>query len=909
MPVGLFLKIKRGLFSAIILLSSSSWACTDLLVPLNAEQKQMCMIECEAYFQKNPDARPASTASICPTAGDRILRVVSPIGQMEQAWACSKGVWQGVLSIPDQMRAYATMAQVLGDNVKQNIKARNEYLNKCQVDIVCRREAARMMIRFRERKPDGSFVVSDAQVDQEIQGRNITELIQTGEMNKESLARSCQSRMSEITRNLNLEEGAWDQARLMRRYQSIIKANPDCPWAMNLKKPEPIPKGKIVPQGPSWLDELGVKLQCYPPEKVEELACLELAKLILDPINLVPVVGLAGKVAAKAGLKIAAEQVAKFGAKSELAHSVESLGAEATETAAKVGSAPAGTTVDRRSHVATVPPDPNLPVPKSSSSKLAKSPQTKLPELVKPDPAIEAAEEANLTKTAKVSEGNPVRAAFTRSYKDSVYTTESQNLKWMDLAKRTNPDGRTVFFDVENSKLKLLNDSLKDKDLVTALTNRHKDLMLQQMEKLKAEFPGLEVYPYSDFKSMRFAFQGKIPPNLQQKLNEVFKNVNSQYSDELLKSKLIREEDRPVRWFRAGYGETADQANITTRYARTVSGDSQVLNFSESHTAENLQTQLKLTEQYRQQVQSDLSGSNLLEPTGDPAKQIPTRDLFDLARKEPDLNTFRQTMKDKFGVSLTETQGQHVQDYVSLVDDFTPGIHSAKREMASLNDAVHGGMSADFAGMGSYNLRQTALGLAKSPDVESALIQTRLGEQEVTRIFKQRMAEQQNKIKNYLDKQQGMTGTKVVCSGDDCVLVASESLNIKQRTELVNRFSKTEDPSGMRVSFVSDKVMSSEDRNILAVHGESMEKYLRKELVKTDIPTDTLKMVSFGVDMQGTQALQGNVKLLIGNSRVPLNREQLTKINEAFARAVQKINSEISSKGEFVSNYLPVPAK
>ena len=64
----------------------------------------------------------------------------------------------------------------------------------------------------------------------------------------------------------------------------------------------------------------------------------------------------------------------------------------------------------------------------------------------------------------------------------------------------------TVFFDVENSQLKLLNDTLKEKNFVTSLTNYHKELTFKKMQELVKKNPGLQMDMYSDFKSSRFAF-------------------------------------------------------------------------------------------------------------------------------------------------------------------------------------------------------------------------------------------------------------------------------------------------------------------------------------------------------------------------------------------------------------------
>jgi hypothetical protein len=153
------------------------------------------------------------------------------------------------------------------------------------------------------------------------------------------------------------------------------------------------------------------------------------------------------------------------------------------------------------------------------------------------------------------------RTAFIDKYLKYNPTTVKQNEEWIAVAEK-GVSSKSVFVDIENSQMKVLNDTLKDKNLVTSLTNYHKSLVVKKIEALKKEFPGLKISEYSDFKSLRFAFDGNVPKDLQQRLNKIFQSANDEFTDYLVKNKLVNSSDKADSWFRAGTGKSAEQANL-----------------------------------------------------------------------------------------------------------------------------------------------------------------------------------------------------------------------------------------------------------------------------------------------------------------------------------------------------------
>jgi hypothetical protein len=170
---------------------------------------------------------------------------------------------------------------------------------------------------------------------------------------------------------------------------------------------------------------------------------------------------------------------------------------------------------------------------------------------------------------ASASERTPLREAFNHQNLNKTFTTPEQNQKFVSIAENvTKADGKTVFVDMENSVMKILNDRTRDKNLVTSLTNRHKAILSEKLKELQAANPGLEISLYSDFKSMRLALHGKVPENIEEQLQALWGKANTQFSNELKESMLIRNEDPAHTWFRGGVGDTADIANLFAREAR-----------------------------------------------------------------------------------------------------------------------------------------------------------------------------------------------------------------------------------------------------------------------------------------------------------------------------------------------------
>jgi hypothetical protein len=250
--------------------------------------------------------------------------------------------------------------------------------------------------------------------------------------------------------------------------------------------------------------------------------------------------------------------------------------------------------------------------------------------------------------------------------------------------------------------------------------------------------------------------------------------------------------------------------------------------------------------------------------------------VFDLVRKNDSPESLAKAISQRYDLkNFSTADALQLQDYAKSVDEFSPTILIAKRENPNLDAATRGGLSADFLGMGSANMKATAEGIAGKTSMEQALIGAREGEKKVTSTFKKRM-ESFKKIVG-----------DASCSGDDCAM--AKAMTDQEKTKVMQQLAKNPETRGVRMSFIGSNV-SKETRMQLASHGESIEKAFRKEL-EGKIPFDTLNKLTFGFDMKASQLNQGTVNLVIGRGGgARLSAKEQAEMTQAFARAVEKTN-------------------
>lgn len=490
---------------------------------------------------------------------------------------------------------------------------------------------------------------------------------------------------------------------------------------------------------------------------------------------------------------------------------------------------------------------------------------------------------------SKLSHGGKLtpRSELISTHLHMQFTSALENSKWMNRAKKSTPKSGVMFGDIEFSVLQKINTMTNDKNLATAITNKHKDLTFRALEKIQKKYgTNYDIELYSDFKSARFALvphrklsepRAKLEEAMRADLAKMFDDVNEEFVG-FIKKAGLEVDQNSADWFRGGLGVTADEANFAARTSRDMGGPNQLRDFENPEIQKNLATYQKWAEAMRQ---ADLITDPTLSPLLDGA--FVKADVLDIIKKNPVPSEARARLKAKYGADIDDVRIERLYTYNEIIDKFAPGIHVAERKVASLEKAEFGGLSADFSGLGAQNRDATARALAEGKDLREAIALSRRNEQQVTDQFKASTAAFKKIMDRYL------TGT--ISSGDDFVGNAPAVLSNEIKKKLVVEVAGLPTPSAQRLSFIGAGVNSAE-RNLVAAHGEAIEKILRQEL-EGRVSMTKLREVVFGVDMRGLSAGQGDVALFTGEgSRAALTPTERQEIQAAFERAIEAFNKK-----------------
>lgn len=483
------------------------------------------------------------------------------------------------------------------------------------------------------------------------------------------------------------------------------------------------------------------------------------------------------------------------------------------------------------------------------------------------------------------------RNSFKAKYAEYSPTTSAENEAWMLKAKQTKPKKGEYYFDVENSELKNLNDTFKDRDFATSLTNHHKKLLFDEIEELQKKYPGLVVDKYSDFKASRFMFSGEVPGTLKTELDKLHQRVNQRYAIYLNEHGFDRKNDKANLWFRAGYGETADQATQASRFSRRMN-DNKLYSFNDSIVT--LEQYLTKAEDKRRLLTENFSISSGVIDQG----TLHT-DAFDIIRKNPDnLAKAKAEIQNRFALkTVSDDNIQRMHDYVREVDEFSAGIHVKERVFVTLADAHHGGMTADMVGLGAANMRETALALKNSKSVTEAIENSRKAEQKVTKEFEVK----KRSYEEALEEAVGRERIKTICSGDDCAAIPNFKLSESDKSKVVQEIAKRD--LKLRMSFIAPDIKDVSVRNQLGNHGEGIEKSFRT-LLSSRMEPNKIEGLVFAMDMRTSSLNQGAVRLVTGTrNNVNLSKSDKELLEKTFIEATKIFNDIQKKNGVNVSDY------
>lgn len=489
------------------------------------------------------------------------------------------------------------------------------------------------------------------------------------------------------------------------------------------------------------------------------------------------------------------------------------------------------------------------------------------------------------------------RQDFIKKWSEVAVTTPAQNKAWIAMALKTKRPG-VFFVDTQNTALKFLNDTLKDKTLVNAFGNRYNASVKAVIEEFKKKYPEVELEFYSDYKSLRAGIRG--PPGkeneLMAELGKRLAENDKAFQQEMLQGRYVRAEHMQAPWFRAGLGRTADEANLVTRFSRR-SNDSTVDNFDLPHVRGSVLKAWGEAEQTRAILAERFKGTALLKEVPGTNKFIPSAEVMEVVRKSSNPDEVVSTLSRRFGVTLDEKDAHRLKQYFTQVDQFSPGLLIPERVAHRFDRARQGGLTIDFAGVGSQNAEATAIGLARGRSLEDAVVAVRTQERVVTGMLDDLKEKTQTNVRAAL-KRHGVDA-EITISGDDMLVVPNKPLSAAAKVELVQLQARSGLPSSMRTSFFPSGMMNDVERAVQSTIGEGIEKTLRKRL-EGQLSQDQLKKSLFAVDMRGSVTGKGAVGLdFVAPPGITKAQEAL--IRREFESSVNDMNRALKAQGKEAS--------
>lgn len=514
--------------------------------------------------------------------------------------------------------------------------------------------------------------------------------------------------------------------------------------------------------------------------------------------------------------------------------------------------------------------------------------------------AAKAAESEETLKYFKPKEvkvtRSPQRQSFVDKYLHAETSTYQERVDFIELTKLPKSKNR-VFVDFENSQLKYLNDTIKDKDFVTSADNFYIKTMNDKLQKLaKDSRPPLKVYRLTDGKGGGLALEGKITPDIIKEIQRLSGETNRDVTKYLLDNKLIRQEDEPHKWFKAGIGDTLDEANQASRISRGLYGENQAYHYSDAVIQENLKPHLGQAKLFGEELASEPSISRFMQTveTSQGPKKVPNLEFFENLRKYPNPQDFSRVMKAKYDVDISESLANKALDYAKIVDDLNPKILVADQSVVTFSDTAVGGMTMDRKGMGAMNQEATAIALTQSSNLDEFLKFNRVQEGVVT----QKIEKEREQIKKVLGASS---------RGDDTVL--DGSFTEKQKREIL----KSDVAANRRTAWTPENTPDLATKQQLNTHGEGLEKVLTDDILISEnilsrIPFEKQKNIRFGIDMKTTTLGEGKVDLLVQ----PVNGVTLTPserkiIQDSFNEAVRVFNEKQKKLGHSTNYYYRSP--
>jgi hypothetical protein len=458
-------------------------------------------------------------------------------------------------------------------------------------------------------------------------------------------------------------------------------------------------------------------------------------------------------------------------------------------------------------------------------------------------------------------------------------TTPLENAAWIEVAQAGKKPGQ-FFVDSQNRLLKQINDKVKDKALADALTNKSSRMMADTLEAFKAKHPGITVDLYSDYKGMRAVVRGP-PANQQQLMSELagdLQRTEAEFSKLIKDNKLLPDELADAHIVSTGVRESYDESNIMSRFGSNVTWD-------------EIGEIWKRTEAGRESLAAKFGDTRLMKTAPGTTKKVFKAEMIEVIRKKSDDVEAAAILSRRYNMTISPTDVTLIRENLAQVNNFAPGLMLADRVQHRFDRAQHGGLTIDFAGVGSYNLEATQIGLAQGDNIADAIVKVRTNEGLVTSDLDRIKRETSRQVQDILRKN-GISSQMTV-SGDDFVAIPNKPIPEVVKEEIIVATSRGD--SVKRASFFPSGMPNARSRAILAVEGEGIEKILRSRLEKY-LSQQELSSLIITTDMRGTKPGFGPVGLIM-NVPKGMSQTKIRTINQQFGMAVKDMSSNLRKQG------------
>lgn len=480
-------------------------------------------------------------------------------------------------------------------------------------------------------------------------------------------------------------------------------------------------------------------------------------------------------------------------------------------------------------------------------------------------------------------------------------TTEN-NSAFIKMAKLANAGMETIaklYFDLENAVLKELNDRIVlDKELVTALTNLHKELVWNAI----SADPLLSkhmVGNYSDFKSIRIAFD-EDNPALKKRLRELIPDINKKYSDYV--GKLAEEKGWDVRtrglsadrrnWYQAGFGKTPDQAGLASRCARALPGPGGVsVPRSFTDCLARLESAAKNVGRYLQWAGKRFGAVPGMMVDAENGRLVPSAELIEAIKKAKPAAATRESMAEavneelrrRFKVELSAKESEALRQALELADQFSPGLLQAERVVIDMGQEAKAALSADFKGQNARNLEETFRALARTEGMSMAdrVREVRRGEEAATARLEEMKARYQKVVGRMFP------GMQAQYTGDDGIAFLPKDLSLDERLRFARYWKEEGGGAGdLRLTHEpfryadTGAVIPPEKRSAIVSAAEEVEKEMRRKLLQRGFNRVRLNRLQVMVNLEAraSGAARVGLELLGGGSFTPAELEKVKEL-------------------------------